>query len=222
MGTQNKAHKQTAWKKNREFGDKMGGRGRLKLDDNIFAREHSFHAPTELDEVPILMIDNTSRDYYFPVSPDEIKTALSNLPNSDIVTHIWLRKHNKKGILSLNASKGVAFILSPCIHCWKRTVISSEKTNLWRKIFDGIVLLQTSLKQRRVGMQYSPKRLQRISIWIGLFLSEWKDYRTYRNSTIPIALSLSPPFLPYSHLPDFQYIAQIFQPSRDPPKGSRI
>ena len=96
MGTKNKAHKQTAWKKNREFGDKMGGRGRLKLDDNIFAREHSFHAPTELDEVPILMIDNTSRDYYFPVSPDEIKTALSNLPNSDIVTHIWLRKHNTK------------------------------------------------------------------------------------------------------------------------------
>ncbi len=31
MGTQNKAHKQTAWKKNREFGDKMGGRERLKL-----------------------------------------------------------------------------------------------------------------------------------------------------------------------------------------------
>ena len=96
MSTQNKAHKQTAWKKNREFGDKMGGRGRLKLDDNIFAREHSFHAPTEFDEVPIVMVDNTSRDYYFPVSPEEIRMALSNLPNSDIVTHIWLRKHNKK------------------------------------------------------------------------------------------------------------------------------
>lgn len=69
MSTQNKAHKQTGWKKSREFGDKMGGRCRLKLDDNIFAREHSFHAPTEFGKVPILMVDNPSRDYYHPVSP---------------------------------------------------------------------------------------------------------------------------------------------------------
>ena len=96
MSTQNKAHKQTAWKKNREFGDEMGGRLRLKLDDNIFARLHSFHRPTEFDEIPILIADNTSRDYYFPVSPEEIKEELSNIPHSDIVTHVWLRKYNKK------------------------------------------------------------------------------------------------------------------------------
>ena len=119
MSTQNKAHKQTAWKKNREFGDKMGGRGRLKLDDNIFAREHSFHAPTEFDEVPIVMVDNPSRDYYFPVSPDEIRTALSNLPDSDIVTHVWLRKHNKKrddGIVCSVKGSGVYLItLAPLL-----------------------------------------------------------------------------------------------------------
>ena len=95
----NKAHKQTAWKKNREFGDKMGGRCRLKLDDNIFAREHSFRAPTESDEIPIFIVDNTSRDYYFPVSVEEIREAIKDIPHSDGVTHIWLRKHvnhNKK------------------------------------------------------------------------------------------------------------------------------
>ena len=45
MGKRN--HKQTAWKKNREFGDRMGGRLRLKMEDNIFACEHSFTAPSE-------------------------------------------------------------------------------------------------------------------------------------------------------------------------------
>jgi len=35
-------------------------------------------------------------------------------------------------------------------------------------------------------------------------------------------ISLSPPFLTYSHFPDFQYIAQIFRPSSDPPIGSRF
>ena len=112
MSTQNKANKQTAWKKNREFGDIMGGRQRLKLEDNVFAREHSFHAPTEFDEVPILVADNTSRDYYFPVTPDEVKAALSSLPNSDVVTHIWLRKHNKKrdSIIEWIKGSGVSLI----------------------------------------------------------------------------------------------------------------
>ena len=77
----------------------MGGRCRLKLDDNIFAREHSFRAPTESDGIPIFIVDNTSRDYYFPVSVDEIREAIKDIPHSDEVTHIWLRKHvnhNKK------------------------------------------------------------------------------------------------------------------------------
>ena len=106
MSTQNKANKQTAWKKNREFGDIMGGRCRRKLDGNVFVRLHSFNPPTEFDELPIIAVDNPSRDYYFPVSPDEIKAALANLPNSGIVTHVWLRKHNKKGDYIVDAIKG--------------------------------------------------------------------------------------------------------------------
>ena len=106
MSTQNKSNKRTAWKKNREFGDIMGGRCRRKLDGNVFIRLHSFHRPTEFDELPIIVADNPSRDYYFPVSPDEIKATLANLPDSGIVTHVWLRKHNKKNSLIIDSIKG--------------------------------------------------------------------------------------------------------------------
>ncbi len=91
----NKNHKQTAWKKNREFGDRMGGRLRLKMHDNIFAREHSFTAPSELDETPIFMHENTSRNYFFPISVDDVKDALGKYPPEEVcfITHVWLRKH---------------------------------------------------------------------------------------------------------------------------------
>ena len=82
MGKRN--HKQTAWKKNREFGDRMGGRRKLKMHDNIFAREHSFTAPSEWEETPIYMHDNTSRNYFFPISVDDIKDALSKYTPEDV------------------------------------------------------------------------------------------------------------------------------------------
>ena len=93
--SRNKGHKQTAWKKNRRFGDKMGGRMRLKLHDNIFRREHSFTAPTELDETPIFIVENTSRNYYFPIDVDDVNDVLSTYPieKTEFITHIWLRKH---------------------------------------------------------------------------------------------------------------------------------
>ena len=106
MSTQNKSNKRTAWKKNREFGDIMGGRCRRKLDGNVFVRYHSFHRPTEFDELPIIVVDNPSRDYYFPVTPDEIKAALSSPPETSIVTHVWLRKHSKKNDFFVEAIKG--------------------------------------------------------------------------------------------------------------------
>lgn len=93
--SRNIKQKQTAWKKNRRFGDKMGGRMRLKLHDNIFKREHSFTAPTDLDETPIFIVENTSRDYYFPIDIDDVHEVLSNYPvdKTKCITHVWLRKH---------------------------------------------------------------------------------------------------------------------------------
>lgn len=89
-----KSRKTTAWKKNRKFGDVYGGRSRTKLSDNIFFRLHSIERPSEKDQLPILMEDNPSRDFFFPLSLEEVEEALKELPNRDYegITHIWLRR----------------------------------------------------------------------------------------------------------------------------------
>jgi hypothetical protein len=87
----------TPWKKSRTFGDIYGGRQRLRLNDNIFQRAHSLNKPSESDEIPILIQDNPSRDFIFPINANEAKEAIRALPNheSEGITHIWLRRLNK-------------------------------------------------------------------------------------------------------------------------------
>ena len=88
--------KQTAWKKSRTFGDLKGGRMRVKLKDNILRKLHSLQCPSPLDECPIYMQENPSKDFYFPITVDDIKSVLEQLPTEDVapLTHIWLRKKN--------------------------------------------------------------------------------------------------------------------------------
>lgn len=92
-----KNQKETAWKKNRKFGDIHGGRTRLKCTDGIFKRHHDILPPVAKQETPIFILENTSRDFYFPVTIDEIKDTLKKLPNHHIkyLTHIWLDKVKK-------------------------------------------------------------------------------------------------------------------------------
>lgn len=87
----------TAWKKNRKFGDIYGGRERLRLSDNIFKRCHSLKRPGIHDDLPILIEDNPSRDFFFPLSVSEVEDALKALPKKDYcqITHIWLRRLKK-------------------------------------------------------------------------------------------------------------------------------
>jgi hypothetical protein len=89
--------KQTAWKKNRKFGDVYGGRSRPKLTDSIFCRLHSISPPYPLDRLPIYITDNPSRDFFFPLQPNEIAAELDRLPAEDRaqITHIWLRRCKK-------------------------------------------------------------------------------------------------------------------------------
>jgi len=86
--------KMTAWKKSRKFGDVYGGRRRPKLADNIFQRFHELDRPGPDDGLPVLIEDNPSRDYFFPITADEAKTAMRALPGRDTegLTHIWLRR----------------------------------------------------------------------------------------------------------------------------------
>ncbi len=89
--------KHTAWKKNRKFGDVWGGRNSPKLADKIFNRQHNLTAPKSDETTPIYIVDNPSRDFYFPVTIDEIKTTLNKLPkkHTDHLTHVWLQKIKK-------------------------------------------------------------------------------------------------------------------------------
>lgn len=89
--------KQTAWKKSRTFGDVYGGRVRRKIPDRILQRAHSFHPPAPHDEKPVIIVDNPSRDFFFPLTSDETKHELMHLPNRDWaqITHIWQRRFKK-------------------------------------------------------------------------------------------------------------------------------
>jgi len=89
--------KLTAWKKSRKFGDIYGGRERLRLADNIFKRCHGLKRPDDTDELPILVEENPSRDYFFPISVYEAEQAIKALPKRDyaLITHIWLRRFKK-------------------------------------------------------------------------------------------------------------------------------
>lgn len=84
----------TPWKKSRTYGDIYGGRKRRRMADNIFARAHSIQRPNLDQPIPILIQDNASREYAFPVSAQELAKALCGLPisHSDGITHIWLRR----------------------------------------------------------------------------------------------------------------------------------
>ncbi|MGJ7499946.1 hypothetical protein ACSFBF_06270 [Variovorax sp. ZT5P49] len=84
----------TPWKKSRTFGDIYGGRMRRRLTDNIFARAHSLQRPAPGQALPLLIQDNPSREFFFPVSVEECAAALRALPvdHGKGVTHIWLRR----------------------------------------------------------------------------------------------------------------------------------
>ena len=103
-----KTRKHTAWKKNRKFGDVMGGRRRPKLADNIFNRKHNLTAPKENEEKPIFIIDNPSRDFFFPVTMEEVKEILNRLPkeHTDHLTHIWFQRIKKVDYLAGRTFQG--------------------------------------------------------------------------------------------------------------------
>ena len=91
------SRKETAWKKNRKFGDVKGGRKRPRIADGIFARAHSLQRPHEAAELPIFVCDNPSRDFAFPIGEGEIRWELKHLPRKDWkkITRFWFRRLKK-------------------------------------------------------------------------------------------------------------------------------
>lgn len=99
-----RSRKHTAWRKNRKFSDVHGGRTYPKVPDRIFNRAHSLSPPGPHQTTPILIEDNPSRDYFFPMTGRESVEVLRALPKRDHagVTHVWLRRpggaDRRKGI----------------------------------------------------------------------------------------------------------------------------
>lgn len=100
--------KETAWKKNRKFGDIHGGRNSPRFTDGIVKREHNLLRPSADQETPIFIEDHASRDFYFPVTIEEIKETLALLPtaHTEFLTHIWLGKVKKKDYLHGDTIQG--------------------------------------------------------------------------------------------------------------------
>ena len=90
--------KYTAWKKNRNLGDIAGGRQKLKCEDNILRREHTFVSPSSEEEIPVLIQENPSRDFYFPITAIEARDYLQTFPPEDVagITHLWLKRLKSK------------------------------------------------------------------------------------------------------------------------------
>ena len=89
-----KRRSSTPWKKSRTYGDIFGGRLHRRLTDNIFARAHSLARPDAGQQLPILVQDNPSRDFHFPIDIQEVADTLMALsPNHGAaITHIWFRR----------------------------------------------------------------------------------------------------------------------------------
>ncbi len=126
--------KETAWKKNRKFGDIHGGRNRLKCTDGFFKRFHNLQPPSEKDDRPIFLVENPSKDFYFPASVKEIKETLEKLPkgHTKILTHIWLDKVKKKDYLSGETLQG-EFICGSKVYLIKLYAVPVDNKMLFGK-----------------------------------------------------------------------------------------
>ena len=82
------------WRRSRTFGDLYGGRVRRRNTDDIFERLHSLSPPGPLDQLPIVITENPSRDFVFPVEPDEVVARYRQRSADDVsgITHLWFRR----------------------------------------------------------------------------------------------------------------------------------
>ena len=76
--------KETAWRKNRKLGDVYGGRTWPKIADRIFNKAHSLAPPGPDQETPILIEDNPSRDYFFPLTGAETIEAVRSAVREEV------------------------------------------------------------------------------------------------------------------------------------------
>jgi hypothetical protein len=126
-----RTRKDTAWRKNRKFGDVHGGRTKPKITDRIFASLHSVKRPVPGDDLPLVIEDNPSRDYFWPISGDEAREAVLALPKRHhrTITHIWLRRPSERArradlpFATFTCGSGVRLIT---LYPWRRDMLLSN------------------------------------------------------------------------------------------------
>ncbi|MEM1118877.1 MAG: hypothetical protein AAGJ18_00425 [Bacteroidota bacterium] len=141
--------KETAWKKSRKFGDIKGGRKALNFS-KIAQKYHSIEKPFPNEELPIFIEDNPSRDFFHPISIEEIADFLTKLPSSETkdITHIWLRKIKKTDF-----KKGETY--QACFICG-----------------DGVNLIVFNSFPRDLRMYFGKKKPTKKDV---KFYGEWED-----------------------------------------------
>jgi hypothetical protein len=72
------------------------------MTDNIFKRLHSLSKPSPQNELPLLIEENPSRDFYFPISANEALEVLRGVSGLQLggITHIWMRRDKRSSTLS--------------------------------------------------------------------------------------------------------------------------
>ncbi len=85
-----------------------GGRRHPKLADQIFKSQHNLLAPSAGQETSIFIEDNPSKDFFFPVTAEQVRKTLEKLPkeHSKELTHVWFRKVKRTDYQNGNAVQG--------------------------------------------------------------------------------------------------------------------
>jgi hypothetical protein len=161
--------KHTAWKKNRKLGDVQGGRKRPKLSDGIFKRRHNLKALAPGQERPVFIVDNPSRDFYFPVTAGEVKETLAKLPveHTAFLTHIWLCKVSKKDYENGNTIQG-EFICGSGVYLIRLYAFPKDNKMLFgqskptHKQLNFYKTYCTDLRQDKKGwyLQWEPEKIR--------------------------------------------------------------
>lgn len=152
------SRKFTSWKKSKKFGDVQGGRQVPKLADRIFNRQHNLEAPNSDEKRPIYINENPSKDFYFPISINDIKNIFNKLPSDQTnhITHIWLKRIKKSDYLKgktyqgyfISGSKVYLIVINPFPIDNKMRFTKNKPI---KKILDSYKDYTNDLRQDHIG-----------------------------------------------------------------------
>ncbi len=164
-----RSSKHTAWKKSRKFGDSQG--------IAAWTKKRRLYIPylqlpsTVGHKGPILIENKPHRDYFFPVTGEEVMARLKQLPEEDIrgITHVWLRhmrpkQHERPFAAYCTGYR--AIVINP----WPR----SSQWQLGR---------QVSVFWRKLTSAYNAKLTRKQGVWTATFSIE-DTRRFYLNDLV--------------------------------------